>query len=73
MRSMILLSACRGNVKDSAGAGLDTFRPAIDEAPSPDRVGTYAHVLPNSPDTVFFLGDSITAGAGAWNDDEDYG
>ena len=77
MCSMILLSAllsaCRGNTNDpSDSVDTDTFRPAIDEAPSPDRVGTYAHRLPNSPKTVIFLGDSITAGAGAWDDDEDY-
>ncbi len=72
MRAMILLSAllfaCRGDTDDTS----DSFRPAIDEAANPDRVGTYAHTLPISPKTVIFLGDSITAGAGASNDDEDY-
>ncbi len=75
MRSTILLSAllfaCRGDTDDTSDS-VDTFRPAIDEAPSPDRVGTYVHTLPKSPKTVIFLGDSITAGAGAWNNDEDY-
>ena len=70
MRSIILLSAllfaCRGDTDDSSdGVDSDTFRPAIDESPEPDRVGTYAHTLPESPKTVIFLGDSITAGAGA--------
>ena len=60
--------SCDGKLLDDA----DTFQPAIDEVPSPDRVGTYAHTIPTSPKTVIFLGDSITAGAGAWNDDEDY-
>ena len=72
MRSRLLLFpllfACRGDTDDTS----DTFRPAIDEAPNRDRVGTYAHTLPTSPKTVIFLGDSITAGAGARNDDEDY-
>ena len=77
MRSMILLSAlllaCRVDTDDiSDGVDTDIFRPAIDEASSPDRVGTYAHTFPKSPKTVIFLGDSITAGAGAWSDDEDY-
>ena len=77
MRSIILLSAllfaCRGDTDDSSdGVDSDTFRPAIDESPEPDRVGTYAHTLPESPKTVIFLGDSITAGAGAWSDEEDY-
>jgi len=72
MRSMLhlsaLLFACRGETNDTS----DTFRPAIDEASSLDRVGSYAHTLPKSPKTVIFLGDSITAGAGAGNDNEDY-
>ena len=72
MHSIILLSAylfaCHGDTKDTS----DSFQPAIDEASSPDRVGTYAHRIPDSPDTVIFLGDSITAGAGSPGDDEDY-
>ena len=77
MRSMILLSAllfaCRGDTDDiSDGVDTDTFRPAIDETPNTDRVGTYAHTLPQSPQTVIFLGDSITAGAGSGNGDESY-
>lgn len=77
MRSMILLSpllfACLSDTDDTiADIDSNTFRPAIDEAPKPDRVGTYAHTLPKSPKTVIFLGDSITAGAGSQNDDEDY-
>ena len=72
MRSTIplcaCLFACRGDTDDTS----DTFQPAIDETASPDRVGTYAHTLPKSPKTVIFLGDSITAGAGTSNDDEDY-
>lgn len=77
MRSMFFLSAlsfaCRGDI-DGTSEGVDAniFQPAIDEVSSPDRVGTYAHTLPKSPKTVIFLGDSITAGAGSWNDDEDY-
>ena len=75
MRSMILLSAllfaCRGDVDDTSDE-IDSFQPAIDETPNSDRVGTYAHTLPISPKTVIFLGDSITAGAGAGSDDEDY-
>lgn len=74
MHCLIFLSAilfsCRGDNKDTSD--IDAFRPAIDEAPNTDRVGTYAHTLPISPKTVIFLGDSITAGAGAGNDDEDY-
>ena len=73
MHVTILLSAlllgCRGDTKDTSDDG---FRPAIDETSSPERVGTYAHMIPNSPDTVIFLGDSITAGAGSPGDDEDY-
>ena len=73
MRSIILLStflfACRVDSKDTSD---NSFQPAIDETSSPDRVGTYAHRLPDSPDTVIFLGDSITAGAGSPGDDEDY-
>jgi lysophospholipase L1-like esterase len=73
MHSIILLSAylfaCHGGTKDTSS---DSFQPAIDETSSPDRVGTYAHRLPDSPDTVIFLGDSITAGAGSPGDDEDY-
>ena len=68
-----LLSACSGDTDDTSnGVDTDTFQPAIDEAPSPDRVGSYAHTLPESPSTVIFLGDSITAGAGAPSDDEGY-
>ena len=70
MRSPLLLStlllACGGSDADtSTGSDTHTFAAAIDEAPGPDRVGTYAHALPNAPSTVIFLGDSITAGAGA--------
>ena len=58
MRSVFLLSAllfaCRGDT-DDAGDG-DLFRPAIDETPTTDRVGTYAHTLPQSPNMVIFLG-----------------
>lgn len=64
-----LLLACRGAIKDSS---VDALQPAIDETTGTDRVGTYAHTLPLSPETVIFLGDSITAGAGAWSEDEDY-
>ena len=72
MPSMLLLSAlllaCQSDTDDTS----NVFRPAIDEASNRDRVGTYAHTLPNSPEAVIFLGDSITAGAGAGNDEEDY-
>ena len=75
MRSTILVSAllfaCGGDKEDTSD-DADSFRPAIDEANSPDRVGTYAHTLPDSPSTVIFLGDSITAGAGAQNADKKY-
>ena len=77
MRPTVLLIpfvlACRGDTADS-GKALDTDRagPAISEAPGPDRVGTYAHRLPESPRMVVFAGDSITAGAGVSNADEDY-
>ena len=67
----VLLFACRGDIDDTSN-GADTFLPVIDEASHPDRVGTYVHTLPSSPQTVIFLGDSITAGAGAWSEDEDY-
>ena len=68
MHSIILLLACNGSsVRDTA-----TFQPAINEMPNVDRVGTYAHTLPNAPKTIIFLGDSITAGADSPNDDEDY-
>ena len=73
MRSMILMStlllSCRVDTKDTSA---NSFQPAIDETSSPDHVGTYAHTLPNSPNTVIFLGDSITAGSGSPGDDEDY-
>ena len=73
MRSIILLSAllfaCRGDTKDTSD---DRFQPAIDETSTADRVGTYAHTFPNSPEVVIFLGDSITAGAGSPGDEEDY-
>ena len=73
MLSMILLSThlfgCRVDTKDTSD---DSFQPAMDEASIADRVGTYAHTLPTSPNTVIFLGDSITAGAGSPGDDEDY-
>ena len=73
MHSINLLSmflfACGGDWKDTSDGG---FQAAIDETSSSDRVGTYAHRLPNSPKTVIFLGDSITAGAGSPGDDEDY-
>jgi len=62
-----MLTACSGDADDTS-----TADPAIDEAPSSDRVGTYAHALPESPSTVIFLGDSITAGAGASSSDEGY-
>ena len=70
MRSLLLsatLLSCIGETVDE-----DAFQPAIDESPGPDRVGSYAHTLPISPKTVIFLGDSITAGAGAQNDTERY-
>ena len=59
MRSVFLLSAllfaCRGDT-DDAGDG-DLFRPAIDETPTTDRVGTYAHTLPQeNHHMVIFLG-----------------
>ena len=68
---MALVFACHGDTK---GDGVDTggSEPAIDEASSPDRVGTYAHRLPDSPSTVIFLGDSITAGSGAGDADKGY-
>ena len=68
-----LLSAC-GGTPDGTRRGTDTnaFQPAIDETAGPDSVGSYAHTLPDSPGTVIFLGDSITAGSGVRNDDEDY-
>ena len=72
MRSMILLPALLSACHGETDATSQIFRPAIAEASNPERVGTYAHRLPNSPQTVIFLGDSITAGAGAWSDDEDY-
>ncbi|MGC6494149.1 MAG: SGNH/GDSL hydrolase family protein [Myxococcota bacterium] len=77
MRATILLSAlllaCGGDTDDtSENIDTDAFEPAIDEAPSPDRVGTYAHTLPENPSTVIFLGDSITAGVGAPNAAEGY-
>ena len=68
MRRVLLIlspmTACSGDI--------DVFEAAIDEDSSPDRVGTYAHTLPESPGTVIFLGDSITAGAGAPSDEEGY-
>ncbi len=68
-----LLFGCGGGTAGgSDGVGPDTGAPAIDEAPSLDRVGTYAHTLPASPSTVIFLGDSITAGAGAGDEAERY-
>ena len=77
MRTPFLLSAlllaCGGTTKDRREvAASEVFEPAIDEAPSPDRVGTYAHVLPEFPSTVIFLGDSITAGTGAPSAEERY-
>ena len=77
MRSKFLVSAlllaCQSYSDDSSdGLEADVFQPAIDEVPHSDRVGTYAHRLPKVPKTVIFVGDSITAGAGAGNDDEDY-
>ena len=68
-----LLTACSDDTDDpSDGVDTGTAEPAINEAASPDRVGTYAHTLPESPSTVIFVGDSITAGAGAQSDDESY-
>lgn len=70
---LALLSACGGPTEDiRGGADSAAFAAAIAEAPSEDRVGTYAHTLPNSPSTVVFLGDSITAGAGAQGGDNSY-
>lgn len=65
-----LFFACHNSISNSVDN--NTFQPAINDSPTPDRVGTYAHTLPKSPKTVIFLGDSITAGAGAWSEDEDY-
>lgn len=77
MHSMTILSAflfaCRGDTDDTSdGIHFDAFQPAIDEPSDLDRVGTYVHTLPKSPKMIIFLGDSITAGAGSWDDDEDY-
>ena len=67
------LMACSGDTGNTSDLALsDAFPAAIDEPAQLDRVGTYAHVFPDSPKRVIFLGDSITAGAGASNDDEDY-
>lgn len=69
----VLLAACGGVTGDTSAAGdTDASAAAIDEAPSPDRVGTYAHALPGSPSTVIFAGDSITAGAGSPGTDGDF-
>ena len=79
MRSMLLplaaLAACCGRGGgDSAGSELESagFSAAINDPPGLDRVGTYAHGLPESPSTVIFAGDSITAGAGSPGPDGDY-
>ena len=70
---LTLLTACSGQPDDTGdGVEADTAESAIDEVASTDRVGTYAYAFPESPSTVIFLGDSITAGAGAQNDDESY-
>ena len=70
---LTLLTACSGQTDDTGdGVESDTAESAIDDEASTDRVGTYAYAFPESPSTVIFLGDSITAGAGAQNDDESY-
>ena len=72
---LTLLTACSGQTDDTGDgveADADNTESAIDDEASTDRVGTYAYAFPESPSTVIFLGDSITAGAGAQNDDESY-
>ena len=70
---LTLLIACSCDAGDTRdGVATDTAEFAIDEAPSQDRVGTFAATRPDSPSTVIFLGDSITAGAGAQGAGEDY-
>lgn len=61
-----------GDGSVDTGSNIDTFEPALAEAPGLDRVGSYAHTLPENPRTVIFLGDSITAGSGAGSPDESY-
>ena len=69
----VLLLGCADPKEDPhGGADSAAFVPALAEASGTDRVGSYAHTLPDAPRTVIFLGDSITAGAGAPGTEEDY-